>query len=77
MSMLLQWLSQHIIQVDKNNFLLTVSGLLSDNISCWGNTSDVMQLVLLHIAWKIVKQKTYYCKETKGHKKWITCQQKQ
>ena len=35
--------------------LLTVSGLLSDSISFLGNTFDVMQLVLLHIALEVIK----------------------
>ena len=37
------------------SLLLTVSGLLSDSISFLGNTFDVMQLVLLHIALKVIK----------------------
>lgn len=32
---------------------LTVSGLFKDSISFFGNTSDVMQFVLLHIAWSM------------------------
>ena len=36
---------------------LTVSGLFKDSISFFGNTSDVMQFVLLHIAWSMKNNK--------------------
>ena len=45
---------------------LTVSGLFKDSISFFGNTSDVMQFVLLHIAWSM---KNYYYQFSFVHKK--------
>lgn len=67
--------SQAILFICKA-LLLTVSGLFSDNISFWGNTSDVMQLVLLHIAWrdndrnKHLRCKIWPKKATSSPKEW-------